>query len=339
MNIRFPSFIYLRNDKKLVYLLLSFPGRVLILPIKTIKDLWYGDVKQYKVYEVFFEAFPQFLFQLYIICDLGFYPATHENHVWLNFLKVLSLLTSYISLIFGINKYVVYRGDNFATKDKSTIVRCYFYTFFDLHFRLGFYLLNCILMKLRYLVIYAIQSIICFITCVAFKDDFKDVLSFFYVFSVNILPQCVIDQNMRVMMTLKFIYNLFDVIIINYYSLLLYTSHLHPDTFDMMNMFDLNLSRIPFNSSTLVGGSYGICHLNNNTTLIEEDVSLTPAQIPMVISKMDILTIHIPIITVLLFISSIEIIIFLRWRTTWESFMYDTNRKIDLKVSNWFLGP
>ena len=141
--------------------MLTFPLRVLILPWITVKDLWQGEVHQYKVYQVFFEAFPQFLFQLYIVCDLGF-----EANIWSNILKVLSLLTSYMSLIIGINKYVVQRGENFASQDWRMIVKCYFYTFCDLHLRLGFYLLNCILMQLRYLVIYAIQSVICVITCI-----------------------------------------------------------------------------------------------------------------------------------------------------------------------------
>jgi hypothetical protein len=81
---------FIPKDKSPAYLILSFPFRVSILPWITIKDLWNGDVKHYRVYEDFFEAFPQFLFHLYIICDLGFYS---QPHTWSNVLKVLSLLT------------------------------------------------------------------------------------------------------------------------------------------------------------------------------------------------------------------------------------------------------
>ena len=321
-----------RNDKKPAYLVLSFPIRVVLLPCITIKDLWFGDVKQYKVYEVFFEAFPQFLFQLYIICDFGFYPQTHQGHVWSNTLKVLSLLTSYTSLTFGITKYVVYREDNFATKDWRMMVKCYFYTFFDLHFRLGFYLLNCTLMKLRYLVVYAVQSTICLITCLLIKKDYKDVLSFFYIFSVNILPQCVIDKKMKVMMTLKFIYNLIDAILICYYATLLYSFDTDPELFDKVNLLNLSLDRITSSSIKILDRSYGVCHLYENTTQTEEEVMMSITEIPTVITKTDILSIQIPIIAILLLLSSLEIMFFVRCRNTWESFMYDSEGKIDLQV-------
>jgi hypothetical protein len=85
------------------------------------------------------------------------------------------------------------------------VVKRYVYTFCDLHFRLGFYLLNCTLMKLRYLISYALQSIICLITCVLMKEDYESVLNFFFIFSVNILPHCVMDKKMTMMMTLKFV--------------------------------------------------------------------------------------------------------------------------------------
>ena len=321
-------FLQFRCDEPIFRMVVSFPCRVLLLPVITIKDLWHGDVKQYKVYEVFFEAFPQFLFQLYIICDHGFSP---WPHVWSNVIKVLSLLTSYISLAFGINKYVVCRKDRFATKKLTMVGKCYIYTFCDLHFRLGFYLLNCTLMKLNYLIIYAFQSFVAVIVCVFCKKSFEK-LSFLYIFSVNILPQSVIDKSMKVSMMLKIIYNICDGFIVFYYSLLLYFYDHNTDLFGSLNIFNLSLGRIPTSSVATLRPSMSVCHLYQNSSLSGEEIMAEINQIPTQISKEDILSIQIPLIMVLIIISSLEIIIFHFCHGTWKKLILDAEDKIDLNV-------
>ena len=44
---------------------------VLILPLTTINQLWNRDSK-IKCWEVFFEVYPQLVFQLFLLCRFGF---------------------------------------------------------------------------------------------------------------------------------------------------------------------------------------------------------------------------------------------------------------------------
>ena len=253
-------------------------------------------------------------------------------------LKILSLLTSYLSLTMGINKYVVCRESILSSQDWRMIVKNYFYTFCDLHLRLGFYLLNCILMQLRYLIIYALQSVICFITCIILKKDNKKVLSFFYIFSANILPQCVMDKSMRVMMTLKTVYNIIYAILLCYYAALIYTFDNNENLFEKLNLFHLSLGRISSSAMKQPGHSYGVCHLYENTTRldVEENPFDKIQQLPTQISKELILDVQIPIIAILLFISSFEIIIFGFCNKTWKQFIYGREDKVTLQVALFF---
>ena len=136
-------------------------------------------------------------------------------------------------------------------------------------------------------------------------------------------------------MTLKLIYNLIDAILICYYATLLYSFDSDPELFDRVNLFNLSLDRIPSSSTTIQEKSYGVCHLYENTTQTEEDIMIILTEIPMVITKTDILSIQIPIIAILLLLSSLEIILFVSFRNTWESFMYDRKGKIDLQVKRF----
>ena len=112
-----------RKDQSAARIILTFPLRVIILPWVILKDIWQGKLKQFKIYEAFFEAFPQVLF-----------------------------LT--------------------------------------------------------------IESSLCILVCILIKKDYKEVLSFFYIFSANILPHCVMDKKIAVMMILKSVYNLLFISIL-----------------------------------------------------------------------------------------------------------------------------
>ena len=88
-----------------------------------------------------------------------------------------------------------------------------------------------------------LESSICILVCILVKKDYKEVLSFFYIFSANILPHCVMDKKMAVMMILKSVYNLLFISILCHYFSLFYP-YGDDEAFENVNMFNISLERL-----------------------------------------------------------------------------------------------
>ena len=124
------------------------------------------------------------------------------------------------------------------------------------------------------------------------------------------------------MMTLKFVYNLIDAILLCYNAALPYLYDFDQLLFSKLNVFNLSLDRIPSTPSLATAHSYGVCHLYENTTQTEEKIWRIINQTTTVISKADNLTVQIPTIGFLLVLSSHEIIFFVCCRNTWNQFLF-----------------
>ena len=122
----------------------------LILPWTTIKQLWNGE-SGLKVYEVFYESFPQFVFQVFLLFVIGVDQNVHSI-----VLTVLSMASSYISVVYCINKHIV--TNHFQSTDCMDYVRSFMYTFSDLHLRLIVYSLSWVLLNEKHNFIYLIQT-------------------------------------------------------------------------------------------------------------------------------------------------------------------------------------
>ena len=82
--------------EKALYMLKTISINVIhgfLLPWTTIKQLKNGE-SALRVYEVLYESFPQFVFQVFLLCFIGV-----DQDAWSIFLKVLALASSYLSVI------------------------------------------------------------------------------------------------------------------------------------------------------------------------------------------------------------------------------------------------
>merc|ERR1719186_687779 len=139
--------------------------KIIQLPWDTTKQIWAGNTTELKMYEVFFESYPQLTFALYLVCIRGFGEDTLTV-----VMKALAMLTSLISVVMGINSSIV--EDYFQTAGWRSVVRCWLYTLPDLLLRLIIYPITWLLLGTYSIIFHLLQILLSMIVlkCLAGYD-------------------------------------------------------------------------------------------------------------------------------------------------------------------------
>ena len=296
-----------------------------ILPWTTVKQLWNGE-SGLKVYEVFFESFPQFVFQLFLLIFIGV-----DDNILFIVLKVLTMGSSYISVLLCVNQHIV--NSYFKSCNLMDYVNSFIYTFSDLHLRLILYAVSWVLLNEKLVFIYFIQTLIPWFLVVLLErgDVNHSMVGLLRILTANICPQAILTwtpsksghKNGFVYIVFKSVSNILYAVLLRYYSILLMT-----DQQEKWNIFKIDLNRFSEEKGAEKNYSFSIC--KNETTEITDQGS-------MYISKDVITYVLIPCAVILLAISSIEIFLFSCCHTSWKKFLFGHKNigfedKIDMKV-------
>ena len=292
--------------KCLVKLSLKNIWQGLTLHWTVLKQLWHGE-SSLRVYEVFFESYPQLVFQTYLLFFIGI-----DGDHWSIIMRVITLGSSYLSFIVLVNRHMVI--NYFKSNTKMDYLKCFLYTFSDIHLRLLIYSISWVLLNEKHMLIYVIQTTIPLIL-ILFLENWNGgygMLGFLQLLSANICPQYLTSwnvlrtgkKNVSVYLVTKSAANVLYIFLLRFYTLWLTSSNDN----NKYNIFNIDMGRFASENST--------SHRLQNICSFEKDPTI------MFLSKDIILEIFLPTTVALLALSWVEILFFLCFKSTWYRLIF-----------------
>ena len=273
-----------------------------LLHFITVMELWTGDypdkdefsIPLGKVLETCFESVPQFYLMSYILFLFGFgFPSSSSlslQSLLPPVMMILGLVTSFLSLVHGINNLTV--GGSKSTVNKTNILKCSLYTLPDILMRLLFFPIAWILLGSYTVLIMIFLILMAFVVGVLVGSSRTAGITL--AMWINISPQVLVETSKI---------SIFGKIISN--TVLFFISVL----------FNIYLLADEPVKNSFIDIAHVTADFKSNTT----NICNTPSsyQAETFIDSKTICYIFIPIIYICLFISSVEVFLHFFCREKW----------------------